>query len=116
MVVRSIRDARGSEIELKPIVPLLDRVVRSWNPQSIWLFGSRARGEAVGASDWDLLVVVPDDTPDVDDPLAGWHLRKDLDVRSDLFLCRVSEFVEDRNTPNTIAFEAAHGGALIYER
>ncbi len=113
---RLIRDTRGSSIDLGIIAGLLDRIIHAWQPVSIRLFGSHARGEAAAASDWDLLVVVPDGTPDVDDPLAGWRLKKDFEVPSDVLLCRSSEFEEDRDTPNTIAFEAAHAGVLIYER
>ena len=114
--LRPPKDTHGREIDLAAIADLLDRVVHRWHPLGIWLFGSRARGEVHAASDWDLLAIVPDNATDVDDPLAGWLLKKDLGVRSDLLLCRASEFEEDRNTPNTIAFEAAHDGVLIYER
>lgn len=37
------------------------RIVERYEPDQVWLFGSRARGDADGDSDWDLLVVVPDD-------------------------------------------------------
>ena len=36
-----------------------DRLVVSLQPEAIWLFGSRARGEAGPDSEWDLLVIVP---------------------------------------------------------
>jgi len=114
--VRATRDARGSEIEFGPISVLLERVVRSWHPVAIWLFGSRARGEANSESDWDLLVVVPDEVPDVVDPMAAWQLMKDSGVRSDLVPCRTTEFEDARNTPNTLAYEASHHGVLIYGR
>ncbi len=116
MGVRLLKDAKGHEIDLGAIQALLDRIIRLWHPVGIWLFGSRARGLAGAESDWDLLVVVPDEMKDVDDPLVGWRLKRDLGVRSDLLLCRVSEFEDDRDTPNTMAFEAAHEGILIHER
>jgi predicted nucleotidyltransferase len=103
-------------IDLGAIEGLLDRIVRAWHPLQIWLFGSRARGEAREHSDWDLLAVVPDDTEGVDDPLSAWRIRKDSGVRADVLLCRATDFVEDRNTPNTMAFEVGHHGTLIYER
>lgn len=40
---------------------LLRRLVALYEPEQVWLFGSRARGDARDDSDWDLLVVVPDD-------------------------------------------------------
>jgi predicted nucleotidyltransferase len=64
-------DRRGGALNLIEAAPLLVRIVEAWHPYQIWLFGSRARGEANAESDWDLLVVVPDDVPDeVLDPLV----------------------------------------------
>lgn len=39
---------------------LLDSVIRHLDPIEVWLFGSRARGDARPDSDWDLYVVVDD--------------------------------------------------------
>jgi predicted nucleotidyltransferase len=39
------------------------RLVETYQPERIYLFGSRARGTAGADSDYDLLVVVPDDVP-----------------------------------------------------
>ena len=114
--LRGAKDARGRDIDLGAIGGLLDRIVRAWHPPGIWLFGSRARGYGQPWSDWDLLVVVPDDASDVDDPLVGWRLQKESGVRSDVVLCRAADFHDARDTPNTIAYEAAHDGVLIYER
>lgn len=109
-----IKDIRGASIDLTPILELLERLVTSWHPTEIWLFGSRARGEAMTSSDWDLLVVVPDEVSEVDDHLTVWRLKRGFDIPSDLFACRASEFAEDRDTPNTIAYEATHRGVSIY--
>lgn len=108
-------DLRGREIDIEPIERLLARVIEEFRPVEIRLFGSRARGESTGDSDWDLFVVVPDDL-DADDLFAGYRLRRETATRADVILCAESEFVEDRDTPNTLAYEAAHFGAVIYER
>jgi predicted nucleotidyltransferase len=39
------------------------RLVETYRPERIYLFGSHARGEATDDSDYDLLVVVRDGTP-----------------------------------------------------
>lgn len=48
-----------------PSDPLLDEIVRrlvaAYAPERIYLFGSRARGDAGPDSDYDLMVIVPDD-------------------------------------------------------
>ena len=49
----------------------------------------------------------------VDDLFAGYRLRRELRIRADIILCPLAEFQEDRDTPNTLAYEAAHHGATI---
>lgn len=79
--------------------------------------GSRARGEAWNGSDWDVLVVVSDDvTEEQLGPLPCWQLRKESRTRVDIVSCSASDFRESRDTPNTLAFEAAREGVLLYER
>jgi predicted nucleotidyltransferase len=110
-------DLRGAELDLSGVAPLLAAIIARWNPLQVWLFGSRARGEATETSDWDLFVVVSDETPDDElDPLVGWQMRKESRVRADLIPCHEQDFRDDADTPNTLAYEAAHHGVLIYER
>ena len=42
---------------------IVRRLAQAYRPERIYLFGSRARGEVTPDSDYDLLVVVPDDAP-----------------------------------------------------
>jgi uncharacterized protein len=42
---------------------ILRHLVRVYEPESVYLFGSQARGDAGPDSDYDLLLVVPDDAP-----------------------------------------------------
>jgi len=92
------------------------RIVERWRPEQIWLFGSRARGVATTASDWDLLVVAPDDLDDDFDPVEAWQLQKGSGVRADVLLCQLKDFRSDLGTPNTIAYAVAMEGVLLYER
>jgi predicted nucleotidyltransferase len=45
------------------LAEVVHRLVAVYQPESIYLFGSMARGDAGPDSDYDLLVVVPDDAP-----------------------------------------------------
>ena len=111
------RDAQGRDIDVEPVRLLLERLIETWRPEQIFLFGSRARGQAVAASDWDLFAIVPDDLPDDElGPLASWRLRRETRTRADVFPCHASEFRGDRDTPNTLAFDVAREGVLLYER
>ena len=42
---------------------ILRRLVAAFQPERVYLFGSKARSEAGPDSDYDLLIVVPDDAP-----------------------------------------------------
>lgn len=111
------RDAQDREVDLAPIRLLLDRIVATWRPTQIRLFGSRARGEAQPGSDWDLFVLVPDDVPEDElGPVAAWRLRKESRTRADVVPCHVSDFDEARDTPNTMAYEVARESVLLYAR
>ncbi len=106
----------NSESARAPIDGLVRRIVTAWRPSQIWLFGSRARGEEGPESDWDLLVIVPDDLDESAlDPVSCWTLVRGSGVRADVVPCRLGDFTEDRDTPNTLAFEAMHRGVLLYE-
>jgi predicted nucleotidyltransferase len=116
VVATSFTDIRGRLLDVGPIGVLLERMIEEFRPVEVRLFGSRARGEADAASDWDLFVVVPDDLEAADDIFAGYRLRRETRTRADIILCPLAEFIEDRETPNTLAYEAAHHGVTIYER
>lgn len=45
------------------LAEIVDRIIAAYQPERIYLFGSKARGDAGPDSDYDLLVVVPDDAP-----------------------------------------------------
>jgi uncharacterized protein len=110
-------DLTGRHIDTSAVAVLLERIIARWRPLQIWLFGSRARGEGRVASDWDLLVVVPDSAAESDfDPLVAWRLRKESGVRADVILARERDFADDRTTPNTIAYEVSLRGVLLHER
>ncbi len=47
---------------------------------------------------------------------AGYSLKRATRTRADTILCPDSEFLEDRNKPNTLAYEATHFGATVYGR
>jgi predicted nucleotidyltransferase len=45
------------------LAEIVSRLVEAYQPERIYRFGSRARGDAGSDSDYDLLVVAPDDAP-----------------------------------------------------
>ena len=54
-----------TEEDLSALVPIVERLIEAYQPHCIYLFGSKARGDYGPDSDFDLMVVVPDDAPPV---------------------------------------------------
>ncbi len=51
-------------IERDPVLAeILRRLVAAYQPERVYLFGSKARGDEGPDSDYDLMVVVPDSAP-----------------------------------------------------
>jgi uncharacterized protein len=96
---------------------LLSRLIEAMRPEQIWLFGSRARGEARPTSDWDLLVVLPDEATDDElDLMHAWQAVRDLRIPADVILVRRSEFEEVRDHAGTLVRTVVGEGRRIYAR
>lgn len=117
---RLLRDAGARPVgpfrsEAAALGFLRDRLVSALQPRMIWLFGSRARGEAREDSDFDLLVVLPDGLPDlayshasVAEPVVASGLAHDV------VPCRWSTFVAGRDRDSGLVAMAAREGRLLY--
>ncbi len=96
---------------------VLDRIVEAFQPEEIWLFGSRAEGRAHAGSDWDLLVVLPDGgDPRLLDPVAAWRVVRGLDIPVDVIPCTRREFEEERLEIDSLPRAAFTRGVRLYVR
>jgi uncharacterized protein len=97
------------------LAAITHRLAATLHPERIYLFGSRARGDASLESDYDVLVLVPAHV-DRSRRLAqtGYHALRGIDVAVDIVVMSV-EFYERRRVvvaslPATIERE----GKLLY--
>jgi uncharacterized protein len=94
---------------------LVSRIVATAGPEAIYLFGSRARGEGRADSDYDLLVIVPDEKPK-----DAWSLKtlaripRDPGIPADLVACRRSVFERRKTEVGTLSHRAVSEGRLVY--
>ena len=106
-------EAKASAVEAK-IKRMVKRIVASFEPTQIILFGSHARGDADPDSDVDLLVVMP---------VEGSKREKQLEVRKalgclgipvDIILCRPEDFEWRKDYVGTIEYPAWREGRVLY--
>ena len=103
----------------RPTVPaeLLDPVVAYFKPRRVILFGSHARGDATPDSDFDLLVVVDDDTaPERVTLRAGFEARRSYHGATDVIPVRESIFQRNARIAGTLSRAATLEGIVVYER
>ena len=89
---------------------IVERLVRAYHPERIYLFGSTARGEAGPDSDYDMLLVMPDDSPpELLRPTRAYEALWGLQIAVDVHVWPRSKF-ESRlhlkaSLPSTIVRE-----------
>jgi predicted nucleotidyltransferase len=80
----------------------------------VWLVGSRARGDNTLESDWDLIVVLPDDAPEAAlDSLAVWQIGRDAGLIADVVAERKSDLAAAADVPNTLAYALSREGRRL---
>jgi predicted nucleotidyltransferase len=52
-----------TEEDTRALAQIIERLIDAYEPERIYLFGSKARGDHSADSDFDVLVVVPDIAP-----------------------------------------------------
>lgn len=94
---------------------LLQRIVPALQPEAVYLFGSRARGTNRPDSDYDLLVVMPDDTPpDKMSMLTAFEATNGFDVAVEVIPCRRSVFERKKLVPGTLSRTVWAEGHLVH--
>ena len=96
------------------LASLLSRIAETFQPDDVLLFGSRARGDASAESDWDLLVLLPDDADKrLLDPMLGWQVQAGSGVHADIVCAYTTEFIADALVANSLTREIMDDAVLI---
>jgi HEPN domain-containing protein len=95
----------------------LDRVVRrlvaAFEPVAIYLFGSRARGDANADSDYDLMLVLADNER-VRSRQDVWQTARSRLISVNPFLTRTGSFAWRRHEVGTLEYEVQVDGIRLY--
>ena len=102
----------GEDPAVKEIV---SRLVALYKPERIYLFGSAARGDAGVDSDYDLMVVVPDDTPrELRQTREIFRLLMDIDAPIDVLVWTRNEFDKRLHLVASFPSTIVREGRLLY--
>ena len=95
---------------------MLARIIEVLHPEQVWLFGSRARGEARIDSDWDFLAILPDSAPEQDLDIASvWQRLRDLRLqRVEVFTMTRDELETWKHSLGTLAEIVSSTGIVVY--
>ncbi len=94
---------------------IVERLKRAYHPERIYLFGSLERGDDGPDSDFDFLVVVPDDAPRVrrGSRLAYQALRG-TGVAADILVWTRAYFESRRHLKASLSSTVESEGRLLY--
>ncbi|NPV09094.1 MAG: nucleotidyltransferase domain-containing protein [Anaerolineae bacterium] len=108
------RDPKSSGEERR-LREMVRRLVEAYRPDRVYLFGSRARGDSGPDSDYDVLVVVPDDAP----PERGrsrlaYQVLWDVGVAADVLVWTRSALESRLHLRASLPAAVAKEGSVLY--
>ncbi len=92
------------------------RLVATYQPERIYLFGSRARGTSGADSDYDLLVVVPDDTSPALRRSRAYEALWGLPTSGDILVWTHTAFAERLHLRASLPSTVEREGRVLYSR
>jgi hypothetical protein len=111
--VRANYGSFGSEDAV--LAEIIRRLVEALDPQMIWLFGSRGRGDARPDSDFDLLVVAKEDGGfDCDDYDKVYAPLRGTGIGADVIPCDYATFMASLDLNTSIVRRIVDEGQLIF--
>ena len=103
----SVSDAALQEI--------LTRLVKAFEPERVYFFGSKARGDAGRDSDYDLLIVVPDDAqPERRRSRLAYQALRGTGLAADIVVWTRSAFEERLHLRASLPSTVIAEGKLLY--
>lgn len=97
------------------LAEIVRRLVPAYRPERIYLFGSMARGNTGPDSDYDVLVVVPDDaTPERRDSDLGYRGLRGTGIAADVIVWTRSAFERRKHVVTSLPATVLREGKLIH--
>jgi uncharacterized protein len=97
------------------LVEIVRRLRETYRPERIYLFGSVARGDAGPDSDYDLMLVVPDDSPpDLRRSHTAYEVLWGTGVAADVLVWTVNQFDSRAHLAASLPGTIVREGKLLH--
>ncbi len=97
------------------LAEIVRRLVEEFNPVRIYLFGSRARGDTDQNSDYDLVVIVPDDAlPERKRSGRAYECLWETGTAADVIVWTEGFFERRRHVVASLPATVSREGRLVY--
>ncbi len=97
------------------LTEVIRRLVEAYQPERIYLFGSHARGDAGPDSDFDLLVIVPDDTrQERTRSLLAYQVLRGTRLAVDVLVWTRRSFESRLRVPASLPAVVEREGMMLY--
>ena len=94
---------------------IVRRLIAAYQPLRIYLFGSHARGDAGADSDFDILLVVPDDAPaERRRSRLAYRALRGTGVATDVIVSTDGSFQERLRVPGSLPSTVKREGRELY--
>lgn len=115
MAITGSTPTQAPAVDDQVLAEMVRRLVDVYRPEKIFLFGSVARGDAAIDSDYDLMVVVPDDAaPGLKQSRTGYRALRDLRASRDIFVSTATDFRRQLHLKASFPSTVAREGILLY--
>jgi uncharacterized protein len=115
MAGERVTSFKAPSAEDPALAEIVRRLVDTYQPERIYLFGSVARGDAGVDSDYDLLVVVPDDAaPARRGSRVAYEALRGTGVAADVLVCTISYFEDRRSLKASLPGTVLREGRLLH--
>ena len=99
------------------LAEMVRRLKEAFQPERIYLFGSKARGDIGPDSDYDLLVVVPDEAPpEQKRSRLAYQALRGTRTAADVLVWTREAFDSRLHLPASLPAIVAREGKLLYAR